>query len=53
MTPHLRLRDTSGDPVHQFCNANVGAAVHSRLRDTSGDPVHQFCNANVNVGVAG
>lgn len=51
MTP--RLRDTPGDPVHQFCNTNVSAAVHTRLRDTSGDPVHQFCNANVNVGVAG
>ena len=49
MTP--RLRDTSDDPVHHFCNANVSAAHHTRLRDTSGDPVHRFCNANVNVGV--
>ena len=50
MTP--RLRDTPGDPVHHFCNANVSAADHPRLRDTSGDPVHLFCNANVTVGVA-
>ena len=47
MTPHPRLRDVSGDPVHQFCNTNVSAAPHPRLRDAFGDPVHQFCNANV------
>lgn len=27
MTIHPRLRDTSGDPVHQFCNANVNVGV--------------------------
>ena len=49
MTP--RLRDSSSDPVRQFCNANVTGAVHPRLRDSSGDSVHPFCNANVTVGV--
>ena len=52
MTLHLRMRDTSGDPVHHFCNTNVNAVGHPRLRDVSGDPVHHFCNTNVNVGVA-
>ena len=47
-----RLRDTSGDPVHQYRNTNVSAALHLRLRDTSGDPVHHFCNTNVMAAVA-
>ena len=49
MTP--RLRDISGDPVHQFRNTNVVVAAHPRLRDISGDPVHQFRNTNVVAGV--
>jgi hypothetical protein len=50
MTP--RSRDTSGGPVHPFCNADGTAAVTPRVRDTPGGPVHPFCNANRMVGVA-